>query len=329
MRESKFELLRIIAMLMVLVLHANYKSFGIPEYNEISQSPLNSTFRIFAEMASISAVNIFVLISGWFGIRPSVRGFSSFVFQCLFFSVGIYTLMILIGGADLSIKGITDCFAMNPGDYWFITSYIGLYIFSPVLNAFLDRTNEKELLFVVLAFFIFQTLYSFIGGGGGFLMKGYSTLSFMGIYLLASYAKRIVQRLKCDRNIFLLGYLLAVVVLTISSLFGQYFGYYSISSRMLCYSNPLVLFAALCLLLYFNTLNFHSKLINWIAASCFAAYLLHCNPLLITRYVEMIRSASRLYEVVAIIIVWFLCAVIIDKFRIYFWDRFLVSKFNK
>ena len=101
-RESNFELLRIIAMFMVLVLHADFQALGEPTRADILSSTLTSSLKVFFEMASIIAVNVFVLISGWFGIRPSIKGFCKFVFQCLFFSFAIYLVMILLGRVELS-----------------------------------------------------------------------------------------------------------------------------------------------------------------------------------------------------------------------------------
>lgn len=72
-RESNFELLRIIAMFMVLVLHADFQALGEPTRADIISSPLTSSLKVFFEMASIVAVNVFVLISGWFGIRGSLH----------------------------------------------------------------------------------------------------------------------------------------------------------------------------------------------------------------------------------------------------------------
>lgn len=46
-RDSNFELLRIIAILLVLVLHADFLSLEGPYPSEIVESPLDSFLRIF------------------------------------------------------------------------------------------------------------------------------------------------------------------------------------------------------------------------------------------------------------------------------------------
>jgi len=46
-RESNFELLRIIAMFMVLVLHADFQALGEPTRADIISSPLTSSLKVF------------------------------------------------------------------------------------------------------------------------------------------------------------------------------------------------------------------------------------------------------------------------------------------
>ena len=68
-RESNFELLRIITMFMVLILHADFLATGTPTNDDISIFPGKSFVKFFIEALTIIAVNVFVLISGWFGIH--------------------------------------------------------------------------------------------------------------------------------------------------------------------------------------------------------------------------------------------------------------------
>lgn len=187
-RDSNIELLRLIAMFMVLIVHADFFSLGVPTHDDIISAPTSAFLRFFFESLSIVCVNVFVLISGWFGIKPSVRSFCNFVFQCLFFLVGIYIVLLLCGLTSLSVKGIAGCFVMLQWN-WFIKAYLGLYIIAPVLNAFVNNTEKMAFQKVLLSFFIFQTAYSWISDGAVFFEGGYSTMSFIGLYLLARYVK--------------------------------------------------------------------------------------------------------------------------------------------
>ena len=187
-RESNIELLRLLAMFLVLVVHADFFSLGSPTQSDTLSAPANAFCRFFFESLSIICVNVFVLISGWFGIKASAKGFCKFAFQCLFFLIGIYAVMLSCGLTSLSIKGLAGCFALLQWN-WFIKAYIGLYILAPILNAFVNQAEEKTFRNVLICFFAFQTLYAWCSNGAVFFEGGYSTMSFIGLYLLARYVK--------------------------------------------------------------------------------------------------------------------------------------------
>jgi len=73
-RDSNMELLRLIAMFLILLVHADFWTLGAPTATECVNTTLDASLRVFFEQLSIASVNIFVCISGWFGIRPSFRG---------------------------------------------------------------------------------------------------------------------------------------------------------------------------------------------------------------------------------------------------------------
>ena len=181
---------------------------------DIQTNTLDSSLRIFFEALSIICVNVFVLISGWFGIRPSLKGAGSFIFQCLFFLIGLYIITLLIGTSSFSLNGIAGCFAATNLN-WFIKAYLLLYIISPVLNAFVEHAPKTTFKNVLIAFFAFTCTYGWIGAAK-FMQGGYTPLFFIGLYLLARYI-RIYQpwfsRFKSSTYISL--YIFASIVVTI------------------------------------------------------------------------------------------------------------------
>ncbi|WP_303753484.1 acyltransferase family protein [uncultured Alistipes sp.] len=186
-RQSNFELLRIIAMFMILVVHADFWLLGLPTLAEFHAAPAGTWTRILIESASIGCVNIFILISGWFSIRVSVRGFCSFLFQCAFFLLGFYLLMIIAGQEQPGLRQLAPYLCFTKAN-WFIKAYIGLYILAPMLNLFAETATKRQLALTLLAFYSFQTLYGWTNSAV-FVEQGYSTFSFIGLYLLARYLK--------------------------------------------------------------------------------------------------------------------------------------------
>lgn len=335
-RLSNIELLRLIAMMLVLVVHSDFFALGNPTQQETLVTPANAAARILFQSFAIVCVNVFVLISGWFGIRPSVKGFSNFVFQCLFFLCGIYFVMVGLGLTPLTIKGLAGCLALLNWN-WFIKAYIGLYILAPVLNTFVENSSRKTNLYVLISFFIFQTIYSWISNGAVFFESGYSTMSFIGLYLLARYISVYKPQIAFyPPPYYAWGYLLITIVMALVSFLSVGYGRGILFGKMFSYVNPLVIMSAMMLLLYFKGLRFHSKFINWCAASSFAIFLLHTNPNICEPYytpfvrklysensgLECIISIAVFVIIVAIVAIW------IDQIRKLVWNKLILKLFR-
>lgn len=63
-RESGIELLRIIAMLMVMFVHADFLAIGAPNSTDIVNNWADASVRVWIQTLTMCCVDIFVLISG-------------------------------------------------------------------------------------------------------------------------------------------------------------------------------------------------------------------------------------------------------------------------
>ncbi len=323
-RQTNMELLRILAMFLILTVHADYWALGLPTASECIQNPASSLTRMFIESIAILSVNVFVLISGWFSIKPSVKGFGNFIFQCAFFFIGIYAVMILAGLQTLSFQGIKVALLLTPKN-WFVKAYIGLYILAPVLNYYSENAPRKQFRTLLICFFTFQTIYG-CTGAAAFIASGYSTFSFIGLYLLARYLK-IYKPGICKLGGVLL--CLSIAVNTAAEFFLTYNSIeFFVHWGIFNYINPLVILGATGLLLMFSSMKVpHSRFINWIAASSFAVFLVHCNPNIGTPYFKpLIQQLYSQFDgplcilVIGIVLVLiFLGSVLLDQPRKWMW----------
>lgn len=323
-RESNFELLRIIAMFMVLALHANFFAIGKGvDLADFHSSPLSASIRLLIEMMSIVSINVFVMISGWFGIKPSARSFGNFVFQCLFFLVGIYVIALLSGTVPLSLKGVASCLTLTSGYNWFIRAYLGLYVLSPILNAFLEHCSKRQLEYVLISFYTFQTIYGFIANVD-FFCSGYSTFSFIGLYLLSRYLRLY------GMAVYKFGGAIYIVSVLVNMLFYLIFIVFDIQQiHTTSYVDPLVVTGAAGLIIWIAQLSINtSRLINFIASSSFAVYLLHQNPticditfrpLMKSIYEHFNGPVCLAVEFVVLVLI-FALAVLLDQPRKCIWN---------
>lgn len=331
-RLSNMELLRIVAMLFVLVLHADYFALGFPRYAAVKAQPWAAVPGVLAESAAVVAVNVFVLISGWFGLRPSVRGAARLLFQSLFLSALVAAGVAAaagFAGRELPEWGsLADSFK----DFWFLWTYLILYAFAPLLNAFVERSGAKGLRRFLVVFFIMQTFCEYLVSNRYF-SNGYSALSFMGLYLLGRHLRLHCPRLRRVGARWFWGAYAAYALLSTALLVGgarllpeQVWRYVPLD-RSVAYTNPLVIFGAAALLLAFSRLRLRSRLVNFLAAGSFSAYLLNTNVLLFPLYAGVVRRlhaalSAPLFALAAggFILAFFLLATLTDALRRPLWQ---------
>ena len=325
-RDSNFECLRIIAMILVLIVHATFMSVVIPSTEDVNNHPIQSFCTYTFAALSIVCVNLFVLISGWFGIHFRTKRLISFIFTAFFYGLLIYVLLLLVNPFKFqNWNSLSIVLMINSTNYWFVKSYVILYIFSPILNTYIDNCNEKQLNHTLIVFFSFQTIYGWLSLYGALEFHGgYSALSFMGLYLLAQYFHRypgFTKRWSAKHGI---GLFFGIAFFNASLGFIVTRLGLPIAGRIFTYTNPLVIIQSLALLIGFSKLSFHNKLINWTASSCFAVYLIHGNDFILrTHYALTIRNWFQqescpifLCYTFLFISLIFIASILIDKVRI-------------
>lgn len=308
MRNSSFELLRIILILMILVEHANMWFIGSGYHSEPEHLA-----KCMVESVCIGGVNAFVLISGWFGMRGDLKKIGDLMFMLLFCTVPLLLVALWLKWIPLSALASADGvyeYVFGGAGYWFVVDYIGLLIISPVLNYGIERLDKRQFRRILLAGYALILLYDFVlrepvlGSEGG-----YSVLWFGFLYLLARYMRsygmgRIMR--------FRWPILIMAVALQSLLFFGGFIG--------LRYTNPLILLEAVCLIFIFRNWNFHSKAINTVAAGVLMAYLLHMQPVLIP-YIRRFLGAQYaalgywqyMLQAVALSVAVLFVAVLFDK----------------
>lgn len=324
-RKSNFELLRIISMLLVLIVHADFFSLGEPTTTETISAPLSSFTRYFVESISIICVNIFILISGYFGIRLKKEKVFSFLFQVFFINFSIHILCKLLGGEYN--RGIGDYISIVLLlNYWFVRAYLILMLLSPILNTFLINSNKKTILYFLCTFYALQTLYIF--HQDNYFRFGYSPLSFIGLYIIGYYIKNYPNKFTTLKKRYdLLIYILISLFISIVEMIKTRFDFMD-SFMSYAYSSPLIVTSSIYFFLFFSKLNINNRFINWIASSAFAIYLVHCHENIFSFYYakniktwfETQDSLHFILYTTLWILFFFIISILFDKIRIFIWN---------
>ena len=327
-RESNFELLRLVAMAMVLILHADFLSLGEPSHALSSRDAWAFSGRAFWEFLALPAVNLFVLISGWFGIRPSWRGALNLLFTVFFFNLLAGVVLTVCGESFETgdfLKSLYPC-----GGLWFIQSYLLLFILSPVLNAFIASADRPTMERLLLAFFASAFLLGWIRNTADF-SDGYSVVWFMALYLFARYMR--LHRpafTRLPRPVCLGAFLVCTLLncgLFFLSKHPSTAGAMKASGiQTVVYESPFTFLAAVSLFLWFEKCHFTSRIVNLLAASSLSIYVIHKNPLVFPYFKDVCLQIFGDFDGVAVLAVMagFLLAVmagslLLDQLRLWAW----------
>lgn len=331
------ELLRIAAMLLVLVVHADFLSFGPPSLADLHSRPLPTYTRFFVQSCSIVCVDLFVLISGYFAIRWKPRGgVPALLFQCWFYYVGCALLLMGAGVMPFDADTLWNGLLFTGPEAWFVRSYLGLYLLAPMLNAFAEQSTPRRRRLLIVGFYAFQALYGWLSDATTEFRSGYSLLSFMGLYLLGRHlrlqntAEKMRSRWRGLTLYFLCVALSLAAVAVMGALFARKPGVFDDSVvRLYAYNALWVVAAAVGLFLFFTRLRLRSAAVNRIAASAFAVYLIHANQyalpwyqlLMQWLYAQISSPVAFGAAVLAACAVIFAGSVMADQVRILLWRR--------
>ncbi|MFR9640916.1 MAG: acyltransferase family protein, partial [Rikenellaceae bacterium] len=185
-RESNLELLRLICMAFVVAGHLIIHGIHIDKYS-VNEVLSGNIAYILIYSIFIIAVNCFVLISGYFSIKPSISGVTRLGLSVAFYGAAIYALFGFLGEATFDFKSIAKLFfPFSKSQYWFISAYFQLYLISPLLNKATESFGKHEFKIFIMLFSVI-TFYLGYLHGGGINPNGYNVVNFMYLYVIARY----------------------------------------------------------------------------------------------------------------------------------------------
>ena len=269
LRNSSIELYRIIATFAVLIVHFNGWFLGdwpLPAY-DISNPTLFRTGQMIISALSIICVNMFVIISGYFGIRLKLSSVVKLYVYLALIYIPLYLLRFISSYEFVFIDFLDRCFVISYAGY-FIQCYFMLMILSPVLNAFIEKYGKRCFKWVLL-FFVLEFWFSCIMEVEELgYNRGYSVIHFILMYMIARCIRLYEDCIKkINQGVWILGYLLSTIFIIICF----------VADIRWCwdYSNPIVVFSSVCSFLPFLYKTYYNRFINWVASGTLAVYIIH------------------------------------------------------
>lgn len=335
-RQSNLELLRIIAML-VIVMHHYVVNSGLIQVIYDNPFNFNSMLLLILGWGGKTAINCYIFITGYFMCKKdiTIKKFVKLISEVLFYNIIIYTIFVLSGYDTFNlkecIKNILPITAIASG---FTSAFLVFYLFIPFLNIFIKAMTEKQHLTLIILLLSVYTIWPSLKFHVAF---NYVTW-FCVLYFMAAYFRlynRPNFKNKKTYKYFAMGMLIiswiAVGVLsTIASLIpGKdivYWGYFFIADS----NKILAVLTAAAVFMYFKNLDIgYCKWINKIAASAFGVLLIHANSDTMRQWlwkdtlnnVGWFNSPYEFLHLFCSVIGIYIICTLIDMLRIKFIER--------
>ena len=342
-RQSNFELMRIISMIMIIIRHIFY--YGI---NIVSAASNIKIFYDFFSAVIAIHVNSFILLSGYFQVESNFRMSKLLKLNnsIIFYKIIIFIIFIILGIASTdTISIVRNFFPFDLENYWFMRIYLIMYILSPFYNIFLknlSKKNHRILLFVM--FFLFSILSTITKQEATLestINNGYSLISFTFLYFIGAYFRKypiedtfFSKKISSKMRQLLFAFLFFILILFNFSIHitsiklleqGGFLAYIGdiLFKCFLNYDNPIIILQTICYFMIFYHMKFSSKLVNLLSSTAFGIYLIHDNMFLrkymydLFKFPFLITSRRIFVKIFVISILLYLIGFVIEKTRQY------------
>jgi hypothetical protein len=180
-RNANIEILRILTSMGVFVLHyCNPFMGGALNYT----SEINSFVLIMLVAVFDCAVNLFILISGYFMCmekRVSIWKTIMLVIQVVAFNLGFYFLRVIFWGDKLTVESTIQ--SLIPNNYYVIL-YCAIFLISPYINVAIKGLPihyfRKMVKLLLLLFSVYPTFVDILGEILGYDIIGLSSVGAWG-----------------------------------------------------------------------------------------------------------------------------------------------------
>lgn len=280
MRKSNFELLRIVAMLLIVTSH--YAGWIQPQFS-VETVTFNRVWNQTLCFGGGAGNIIFFLISGYFWKDSSDNGRRIFKLWCemFFYSMICMAFAMVVCGTRSIRLFIAAALPFSHGEYWFMTAYLVIMLLMPWINVLIRNLDKKSHQKLLVTLFILTSIIPTIPGCPTTIISDvgfYLFIYLVGVYL-CRYPDIYTGRRKAD--------LLAAAVLSIGLISTVIcFDFLGMKHNSLAENagyflrmqSPLVVFWALSVFCVFGNIKMKErKLINYISGSVLGVYLIHNN----------------------------------------------------
>ncbi|MCR5711611.1 MAG: acyltransferase [Prevotella sp.] len=327
-RERNFEVMRTWAMFSIVIYHCMCHGIG-SDYAFDLQLPVslfNFTFSDFILVIGSIAVNLYVLVSGYFLVnaRFKVSRIIRTWVSALFYSVIITTMFLLLSLEPWSIVTLgKSFFPLSTDAYWFVTQYVGLLILSPFLAMLVRQLSYRQYvaLLIGMGLMVLSVIPDFPLGKRFSISHGNSVWSFVYLFFIAGFIRLHLKRIPMGKLAMII---LGLALLTMVS--EMVLGIHNGVGHLLWFNyNGILLFLSVAVFVFIRQQQIPEtgiwSLMVKVAPYTFGVYLIHDHLLMrdwIWKTLSMTSYANQWIYALAVMVVCvliFAICILIDTVR--------------
>lgn len=183
-RQSNFELLRIVAMFFIVTHHLIIKGASTCGYMQSYNFERDGCVGLFINGLVVGGVNLFILISGYFGIKQLVKPILKLVIDLVVYGIIAYLIGVAFLNIDFNLNGLVHSIDIRN---WFVVQFVLLIFMSPMLEATLNGQSRVTLGKWVGLLLIVNVCFGYFLGYVN--SNGYNYLNFIQLYVIARYIR--------------------------------------------------------------------------------------------------------------------------------------------
>ena len=271
-------------------------------------------------------VNLFVLISGYCGIRNLMTIIKTWKLVFSFLLL-IALLNLLFWGGQFDYSSILFSLSRNP--WWFMHIYVLLAFLAPtLLEPVLSTISNNDLLKLVGVLLLIDGYFGFICHMETVHNRGYDLIHLITIYIIGGYLRRLnVRHLTIKGILFKARHFLAAfaVVMVLKLVWHFVLKFFGGSDWFVDYNHPFNIALAIFAFLFFLNLNVTNTRIQFVSSSVVSVYLLQEHPLIRTWLIQKFdvligcchdKLLMELLLIPLFVVLIFIVAILIDKIRL-------------
>lgn len=346
-RDSRFELLKIIAIFLIVLSHIlPFTQSDLIAY--VNLYKVSENFQIwilqFFKYCGQIGNAIFIICSAYFLIdnKCSVKKILKLIFQTLFYSYLFLIFFLLVINVNLSVKDIIKqlmpiTFQMN----WYVSCYIVFYFISPLLRNSISNLDKNTLKKII---FIFILIYSILPLMIDHHFEYSNLFGMIIIYYVVFYLKKykikfFENKKNCIKTFFIsVGSLFTYIILI--NYIGCKTNIGVLQNKALFWCNytklPCLLVAISLFYIIKNMRTFNNKIINIISSTSLGIYLISDNYLLRKNIIPIIFERIYYYneyrlialDCVLLSILFFIISLCIELIRKYTFEKWFDIMIN-